>query len=127
MRIFKYLVEAVIIYFLFILFRICGLNIARKISSFLMKKIGFIFRKKSVVRKNILNVFKDYSDTQIKKLTDTMWKNYGYILAEYIYLDRFRLNKFAKKRNQPNPINHNSENHIKNGKPLFSANLIVEL
>ncbi len=109
MRIFKYLVEAVIIYFLFILFRICGLNIARKISSFLMKKIGFIFRKKSVVRKNILNVFKDYSDTQIKKLTDTMWENYGYILAEYIYLDRFRLNKFPKKN-----INLIGEEKLKN-------------
>ena len=51
MKIFKYLIEAIFIYFLFLLFKIIGLNLSRKISIFLISKIGFIFRKKNLVKK----------------------------------------------------------------------------
>ena len=46
MKIIKYFIEALFIYFLFILFKIIGLNYSRKISSFLFSKTGLIFRKK---------------------------------------------------------------------------------
>ncbi len=94
MKIFKYLIEAIFIYFLFLLFKIIGLNLSRKISIFLISKIGFIFRKKNLVKKNILNVFKEYSDKEIDIIIKKMWNNYGCIFAEYIHLNKFRLNKF---------------------------------
>ena len=97
MKIFKYLIEAFFIYTLFFLFKIVGLNFSRKISSFLITKIGFLFRKKKIIKKNILNVFKNYSDSEIDGLIKSMWLNYGYILAEYIHLNKFRLNKFKKE------------------------------
>ncbi len=100
MKIFKYLIEAVLIYFLFFIFKILGLNLARKLSSTLISKVGFFFRKKQLIKKNILNVFKDYSDVQIENIIQSMWKNYGYIFAEYVYLGKFRLNQLP-------------ENHIK--------------
>ena len=43
---FKYLIEAFIIYILFFLFRVFGIELSRKFSSFLLIKIGFFFRKK---------------------------------------------------------------------------------
>tara|TARA_A100001011_G_scaffold213245_1_gene221354 strand:+ start:243 stop:1118 length:876 start_codon:yes stop_codon:yes gene_type:complete len=98
MKILKYLIEAFIIYILFFLFKILGLNYARKISSFLFLKIGFLFRKKNLIKKNINNVFKKNSESENEELLNIMWKNYGCIFAEYIYLDKFRLNKL--------PYNH---------------------
>jgi len=97
MKIFKYLIEALFIYTLFFLFKIVGLNFSRKISSFLITKIGFLFRKKKIIKKNILNVFKNYSDSEIDELIKSMWINYSYTFAEYIYLNKFRLNKFKKE------------------------------
>ena len=60
-----------------------------------MVKIGFIFRKK-IIRNNILKVFKEYSDLEIDNLINKMWSNYGLIFAEYIFLDKFRFNKFKQ-------------------------------
>ena len=97
MKIFKYLIEAFFIYTLFFLFKIIGLNFSRKISSFLITKIGFLFRKKKIIKKNILNAFKNYSDSEVDRLIEGMWLNYSYIFAEYIHLNKFRLNKFKKE------------------------------
>ncbi len=97
MKIFKYLIEAILIYILFFLFKIFGLNYGRKISSFLFLKIGFFFRKKNLIKKNITNVFKTNSDSETEKLMESMWKNYACIFAEYIHLSKFRLNKLSPK------------------------------
>ena len=67
MKIFKYIIEALIIYSLLILFKIIGLNFARKLSSSLFFKIRFFFRKKKLITENIKRVFKNYSDFEIEK------------------------------------------------------------
>ena len=97
MKILKYFIESVFIYFLFFLFKIIGLNYSRKISSFLFLRIGSFFRKKKVIKKNILNVFKKHSELQINNIITSMWTNYGYVFAEYLFLDKFRFNKFNKE------------------------------
>jgi len=96
MKVLKYLIEAFLIYTLFLIFKIIGIDYARKISSFFMSKIGFFFRKKELIKKNISNVFEKYSDSQIENVMKIMWKNYGYVFAEYVYLKKFRFNKFSK-------------------------------
>ncbi len=96
MKIIKYFFEALVIYILFFLFRVFGLKLSRKFSSFLLVKIGFIFRKKKIIKNNILKVFKEYSDLEIDNLINKMWSNYGLIFAEYIFLDKFRFNKFKQ-------------------------------
>ena len=97
MKIIKYFIEALFVYFLFILFKIIGLNYSRKISSFLFSKTGFIFRKNNIIKNNISNVFNKYSDFEKDQLINSMWKNYGCVFAEYLYLKDFRLGKFSKK------------------------------
>ena len=96
MKIFKYLIEAFFIYLLFFSFRIIGINLSRKISTFIFSKIGFFFRKKELIEDNICKVFKNISDQEKKEITNLMWKNYGCVFAEYIFLDKFRNNKFEK-------------------------------
>ena len=96
MKILKYLIEAIFIYVLFFLFRILGIRLSRKFSSFLLVRFGFLFRKKEIIKNNILKVFKQYSDTEIDKLIKKMWSNYGLTFAEYVFLDKFRFNKLPK-------------------------------
>ena len=100
MKILKYLIEAIFIYVLFFLFRILGISLSRKFSSFLLVKFGFLFRKKEIIKNNILKVFKQYSDTESDKLIKKMWSNYGLTFAEYIFLDKFRFNKFPKSHTE---------------------------
>ena len=97
MKILKYLIEAFFIYLLFLIFKLIGVKGARNISAFIFLKVGFLFRNKKLVEKNISNVFKDKSSFEIKKIIKSMWKNYGYVFAEYVHLNKFRLNKFKKK------------------------------
>ena len=47
-----------------------------------------------IINKNISYVFKDISDNDKKKIIKSMWKNYGFTFAEYIYLKKFRENSF---------------------------------
>ena len=96
MKILKYLIEAIFIYVLFFLFRILGIRLSRKFSSFLLVRFGFLFRKKEIIKNNILKVFEQYSDTEIDKLIKKMWSNYGLTFAEYVFLDKFRFNKLHK-------------------------------
>ena len=96
MKILKYLIEGFFIYILFFLFRVLGIDLSRKFSSFLLNRIGFLFRKKKIIKNNILKVFKQYSETEINNLIKKMWSNYGFTLAEYVFLDKFRFNKFPK-------------------------------
>ena len=118
MKFFKYLIEAFIIYLLFLLFRVFGIEFSRKFSSFLLSKLGFFFRRKKVIKNNILKVFKDYSNHDVDKLIEKMWSNYGLTFAEYVFLDKFRFNKF-----QNNHIEISGEKiitEIKNkGKPVI--------
>ena len=81
---------------LFFIFRILGMSLSRKVSSFLLVRFGFLFRKKEIIKNNILKVFEQYSDTEIDKLIKKMWSNYGLTFAEYVFLDKFRFNKLPK-------------------------------
>ena len=124
MKIFKYIIEAAFIYVLFFIFRLFGIEFSRKLSSFLLIKIGSLFRKKKVIKNNILKVFKGYSDSEIDKLIKQMWSNYGFTFAEYIFLDKFRFNKF--KENHIKISGEEIINNIKkSGKPaiFISAHL----
>ena len=124
MKIIKYFFEAVVIYILFFLFRVFGIKFSRKFSCFLLVKIGFIFRKKKIIRNNILKVFKEYSDLEIDNLINKMWSNYGLTFAEYIFLDKFRFNKFKQDHIEISG-NEIIENIKEKGKPaiFISAHL----
>ncbi len=94
MKILKYIIEAIFVYFLFFIIRVFGLKLGRKIASVIFSSIGFFFKSKSIVKKNIFYVFENASKDEIKNITESMWKNYAYVFTEYIYLYKYRLNKF---------------------------------
>ena len=96
MKIIKYIIEAIFIYLLFLLMKLIGLNLGRKIASYLFLNIGGFFRSKKLIKENIYNALGNVTDDKIEIIIKSMWKNYGLIFAEYIYLKKFRLNKFSK-------------------------------
>jgi len=95
MKIFKYIVEAIFVYFIFIIIKIVGLNLGRKISSYFFLKVGLFFRSKKLIKQNIINALGNIPESKMERIIESMWKNYGATFSEYIYLKKFRLNKLS--------------------------------
>jgi KDO2-lipid IV(A) lauroyltransferase len=90
MRHIKYFLQFLIISFLLIFFMIIGLKFSRIVASKLFSMFGPFFRSKKTIEKNISFAFYE-SDKKFKKiLIDNMWKSYGKILAEYVFMKYFR-------------------------------------
>jgi KDO2-lipid IV(A) lauroyltransferase len=96
MKLIKYFFQFFFITFFLILFRTIGLNLSRIISSKLFLILGPLFRSKRIIKKNISIVFPESSNNFKKMIINNMWKNYGKILAEYVFLKNFRKNDSKK-------------------------------
>jgi len=89
MKIINYLLQSILIYFFFLLGRILGLKLSRKLFSYLFLKIGVFFKSKKTIEKN-LNIFSHkMTDADQKNIVDSMWKNYGKTFIEYVFLNSF--------------------------------------
>ena len=88
----NYFFQSIVVYSFFIIGRIIGINLSRKIFSSLFYTFGHFFKSKKIVNHN-LNIFsKHVFPIDEKKITRSMWKNYGMTFIEYVYLDFFRKN-----------------------------------
>ena len=93
MKYLKYFFQFFFICLLLIIFKIIGLKFSRIISSKLFSIFGPLFRSKQVIQKNISLAFPDTNKEFEKKIINNMWKSYGKILAEYIFIKYFRQNE----------------------------------
>ncbi len=91
-KIFNYFFQALFIYFFFIIGKIIGLNLSRKLFSFIFLKFAPFFKSRKVLEFNLKNLNKDISLELKTKIINSMWKNYGMTFIEYIYLDYFKKN-----------------------------------
>ncbi len=94
MKSIKYFFQYLIIFFLFLNYKILGRKIASNLSSFLFKIIGPFFRPKKLIEQNILKAFPKISQKDLNVIISNMWSNYGRILSEYVFLKDFRESKF---------------------------------
>ena len=86
----KYFLQFLFISCLFIFFMIIGLKFSRIIASKLFSTLGPFFRSKKIIEKNISFAFYE-ADKEFKKvIIDNMWKSYGKIFAEYMFMKYFR-------------------------------------
>ena len=70
--------------------RILGINISRKLFSFLFVLIGPFFKSRKIIDNN-LNIFSnEVPSVDKKKIINDMWKNYGKTFIEYIFLNYLR-------------------------------------
>jgi len=86
----RYFLQFLFISCLLILFTIIGLKFSRIIASKLFSTFGPFFRSKKIIEQNISFAFNE-SDKEFKKvIINNMWKSYGKILAEYVFMKYFR-------------------------------------
>ena len=96
MKSIKYFIQFFIIAFFFLLFKILGLKSSSNISSKIISLIGPFFRSKKTIKLNILKAIPNLSHYEEKNIIQEMWKNYGRILSEYIFIKDFRNGKFKE-------------------------------
>jgi len=89
-KIIKYFLQSVLIYCFFLIAKLIGLKLSRKISSFIFKNIGPIIRSNKVANRNLLKFSNKISDLRKKEIIKNMWSNYGMTFVEYIFLKKFR-------------------------------------
>ena len=98
MRQIKYLIEFLIIIFLFIIIKLFGLKISQTIFSFIFKNFGPLFRSKKISHNNLSLALPNINKIERDKIINNMWANYGKIFSEYMIIKKFRLNpKFSRK------------------------------
>ncbi len=91
-KILKYLFEACFVYLFYIIGKLLGLNLSRKIFSYIFVYLAPFFKSKKVLYKNLEIFNKNLSHNEKKLIIKSMWKNYGMTFIEYIFLNYFRKN-----------------------------------
>ena len=89
-KIIYYFIQSLFIYFFFLLGRLIGMKVSRKIFSNIFFLIGPLFKSRKIIEKNLQIFSIKVSNVDKKKIINEMWKNYGKTFIEYIYLDKFR-------------------------------------
>ena len=111
-KFFKYLVQSIFIYIFYIFGRILGIKLSRKIFAFIFSKFAPFFKSKKVIEKNLSIFNEKILESEKKRISLNMWKNYGMTFIEYIFLDFFRKNnshiQIVGEKNLDNIINKNN-------------------
>ena len=96
MKIIKYFFEFIFIITFFFIFKIIGYKNSIIIGEIIGKKIGPFFRNNSKIRKNLEISLVGNSYQERKIIINNMWKNYGRIFAEYMFIKKFRHDSLSK-------------------------------
>ena len=114
MKIIRYFLEFILVMSFFLIFKIIGLKLSSRLGEIIGKYFGPIFRKKVIIKKNILIAFPNIDEISINQIIDGMWKNIGRIFGEYIHINKFSLLNeekskiiFVNKNNLQILINNN--------------------
>ena len=113
----KYFFQFLVIIFLFSIFKLLGIKYSSIISGKLLTIIGPLFRSQKICYDNLSIALPKFSNHDKRAILKKMWFNYGRILAEYMFIDKFRNSKLSQ-----NVLIENQEelNKIKNySKPVI--------
>ena len=92
LKVINYFFQSIIIYTFFLIGKILGIRISRKLFSFLFLLLGPTFKSKKIINNN-LNIFsKKQPALNKEKIIFNMWKNYGKTFIEYVFLNHLRNN-----------------------------------
>ena len=90
-----YLIEYILIKLFFLILIFIGYKNGSNLGYFVGRILGPIFRSKKLIKKNLeqsgININRNYD-----KIIGKIYGNYGRILAEYPFLEKFRKNKLNK-------------------------------
>ena len=86
----KYFFQAILIYLFFIIIKISGLTLSRKIFSYLFNIVGPLIKSEYTINNNLEKFLGSSNEDVKKKIKLKMWTNYGKTFVEYLYLKKFR-------------------------------------
>jgi Kdo2-lipid IVA lauroyltransferase/acyltransferase len=92
MKIFKYLIEALLIYTFFIIIKVLRINFSRKLFSYIFNKIGPLIKSKEVIEENLERILGSLDRDNKHKIISKMWSNYSSTFVEYLFLNNFKRN-----------------------------------
>ena len=92
----KYFFQFIFLIFLFFIFKLLGIKYSSIISGKLLTIIGPLFRSQKVCYNNLSIAFPEFDDFKKKDILKKMWFNYGRILAEYMFISKFRNSKLSQ-------------------------------
>ena len=86
----KYIFEAFFVYSFFLIGKLIGLSLSRKVFSFIFKIMGPIIRSNKIIDKNLLKFSKELSHKKKNEIISNMWSNYGKTFIEYAFLKKIQ-------------------------------------
>ena len=89
-KIIKYLIQSLIIYSFFLIGKLIGLKLSRKLFGYMFKKLGPVFKSKKIITQNLKTFSNNISKNEIEKISFEMWENYGKTFIEYVFLNIFK-------------------------------------
>ncbi len=96
MRKIKYFLQFIIIILFFLIFKFLGIKLASFLSGKIFQIIGPLFRPKELINSNIERAFPKIDEINLKKISNSMWNNYGRVFAEYMFIKKFRSGELNK-------------------------------
>ena len=96
MKYIKYFFQFILIKLFFLIFKLVGYKNASNIGGLIGSKIGPLFKSKKITENNLKNYSPNIDSQSVKNIMNKMWKNYGRIFAEYIFIKDFRSGKLEK-------------------------------
>ena len=96
MKTIKYFFQAFLIFIFFTVCKLIGYKLSSNLGSLIGVTIGPFLRSKNVLQNNIKKAFSNIEKVEIDYISKNMWKNYGRILAEYVFIKHFRNSNFKK-------------------------------
>tara|TARA_B100000780_G_scaffold80617_1_gene54874 strand:+ start:934 stop:1794 length:861 start_codon:yes stop_codon:yes gene_type:complete len=97
MKTIKYFFQFLIIIIFFLIFKLIGIKLATCISGTIVKFLGPLFRSKKMIKKNINEAIPNLTKNETNSIIRNMWRNYGKILAEYVFIKDFRKTNLKNK------------------------------
>jgi len=92
----KYFFQASLIFIFFTVCKLIGYKLSSNLGSLIGATIGPFLRSKNLLQNNIKKAFSNIEKVEIDHISKNMWKNYGRILAEYVFIKHFRNSNFKK-------------------------------
>ena len=94
----KFFFQFIIIILFFFIFKILGLKLSTNLSAFIFKTVGPLIKKNKLANKNLSIAFPNIDKFEKRKIINEMWKNYGNIFSEYMFIKNFRNSKKFEKK-----------------------------
>jgi len=92
----KYFFEFFFVIIFFCIFKILGSRNASNLGEIIGKIFGPLFRSNLKILKNLENSKIANSNKERKNIINNMWGNYGRILAEYVFIKKYRNDVYTK-------------------------------